>query len=122
MQCTVWERAWYMRGMENLMVDMMTEDPIAEAILDRVTEIAVLRAESYARSGVDVLFLGDDAGMQHAVMMSEELYCTWLKPRLSRVIAAARAINPVRREVFRNLDIAGERGGLYPRLSGISLK
>lgn len=180
MQCTIWETAWYMRGMENLMVDMMTEDPIAQALLDRVTNIAIKRAESYVRSGVDVLFLGDDIGMQHSIMMSESLYCTWLKPRLAKVIQAARAINPdvvvfyhscgfvtpliphlieagidvlnpvqpecmdfaeihrqfgdrlsfhgtigtqttmpfgtpeeVRREVFKNLDIAGEKGGLF---------
>lgn len=94
MQCTIWECAWYMRGMENLMADMVTEDPIAEALLDRVTDISVLRAESFTRSGVDVLFLGDDIGMQNTIMMSENLYCEWLKPRLARVIAAARAINP----------------------------
>jgi len=93
MQCTIWERSWYMRGMENLMTDMMLEDPIAEALLDRITDISVLRAESYVKSGVDVLFLGDDIGMQHSIMMSEELYCNWLKPRLTRIIDAARAIN-----------------------------
>ena len=180
MQCTVWETAWYMRGMENLMTDMMLEEPIATAILDRVTEISVARARSYAESGVDVLFVGDDIGMQHTVMMSDELYCRWLKPRIAKVIAAAKAINPniivfyhscgfvtpfiphlidvgvdvlnpvqpecmrfeeihemygdrlsfhgtigtqttmpfgtpeeVRREVFKNLDIAGKKGGLF---------
>ena len=92
--CTVWERAWYLRGMENLMTDMMTEDPIAEVLLDRITDLAVHRAESYARSGVDVLLLGDDVGMQHSLMMSETLYCEWLKPRLNRVIRAAKAVNP----------------------------
>ena len=94
MQCTVWERSWYMRGMENLMADMMLDDPIAEAVLDRVTDISVARAESFVKNGVDVLFLGDDIGMQHSIMMSEELYCRWLKPRLKRVIDSARAINP----------------------------
>ena len=94
MQCTIWERAWYMRGMENLMADMMMDDPIAEAVLDRVTDISVARAESYARSGADVLFVGDDIGMQRTIMMSESLYCEWLKPRLKRVIGAAKAINP----------------------------
>ncbi|MBR2460517.1 MAG: hypothetical protein IKB34_04740, partial [Clostridia bacterium] len=69
MQCTVWEQSWYMRGMENLMADMMMEDPIAEAILDRVTDISVTRAASFAKSGVDALFLGDDIGMQHTIMM-----------------------------------------------------
>ncbi len=178
--CTVWERSWYLRGMENLMTDMMMEDPLAETLLDRITDISVRRAESYAKSGVDVLLLGDDIGMQHSIMMSEALYCEWLKPRLARVIRAAKAINPdiiityhscgfvtpmiphlieagidvldpvqpecmdfqeihdqfgdvlsfhgtigtqttmpfgtpedVRREVFKNLEIAGDRGGLF---------
>ena len=94
MQCTIWEAAWYMRGMENLMCDMMSEDPMAEVLLDRVTNIAIQRAVSYTKAGADALFLGDDIGMQHTIMMSEELYGEWLKPRLKRVIDAARAVNP----------------------------
>ncbi|MGI5856601.1 MAG: uroporphyrinogen decarboxylase family protein [Candidatus Merdivicinus sp.] len=90
----VWEPAWYMRGMENLMMDMMTEDPIAEILLNRVTDISCLQAESFARSGADAIFMGDDVGMQRTILMSESLYCTWLKPRLAKVIRAARAINP----------------------------
>lgn len=94
MQCTVWETAWYMRGMENLMCDMMGEDPMAEVLLDKVTDIAIQRAVSFTKAGVDGLFLGDDVGMQHTIMMSEGLYNDWLKPRLKRVIDAARAVNP----------------------------
>lgn len=94
MQCTVWECAWYMRGMEILMMDMMTEEETATYLLDRVTDMAVQRAEFYAKTGADVLFLGDDIGMQKSIMMSEDLYCEWLKPRIKRVIDAARAINP----------------------------
>jgi len=94
MQCTVWETAWYMRGMENLMCDMMAEDPMAEALLDKVTDIAVQRAVSFTKAGADGLFLGDDVGMQHTIMMSEGLYNEWLKPRLKKVIDAARAVNP----------------------------
>jgi len=94
MACTVWEIAWYMRSMEELMTDMMMDDPMAEVLLDRVTENAVNRAENYARCGADVILLGDDVGMQRTIMMSEELYCTWLKPRLTKVIRAAKAIKP----------------------------
>ena len=41
--------------MEDLMMDMMSEDPIAEYILDAVTEQSVCRAVSYARAGADFL-------------------------------------------------------------------
>lgn len=67
---------------------------IAAYILDAVTERAVTRARAYARAGVDILYLGDDIGMQKAPMMSLELYCKWLKPRLKQVIDAARAVGP----------------------------
>ena len=41
-----------------------------------------------------MLYLGDDIGMQRTPMMSLELYCKWLKPRLAAVIRAARDVNP----------------------------
>ncbi len=94
MQCTVWETAWYMRGMENLMVDMLEDDPKAECLLNIVTDRAVKRAEAFARAGADLLYLGDDVGMQRTPMMSMSLYSDWLKPRLKRVIDAARAVKP----------------------------
>lgn len=94
MQVTIWETAWYLRSMEELFCDMMSDDPMAEYLLDKVTELAVIRAESYVKAGVDVLFLGDDIGMQHSIMMSVELYSKWIKPRLKKVIQAAKQINP----------------------------
>lgn len=180
MQCTIWETSWYLRGMENLMMDMMSDDPMAEVLLDKITDNAVMNAQAFAKSGVDGIFLGDDIGMQRTIMMSDQLYCEWLKPRLAKVIGAAKEIKPdiliyyhtcgfvtpfishlieagvdildpiqpecmdfneihyefgdrisfhgtigtqktmpfgtpddVRKEVFKNLDIAGEKGGLY---------
>lgn len=90
MQMTIWEQAWYVRGMMELMMDMMSDDPMAEYLLDVVTRNAETRARQFARAGCDILFLGDDIGMQSTIMMSEELYCAYIKPRLARVIAAAR--------------------------------
>ena len=94
MQTTIWESAWYMRSMEELFCDMMAEDEMAEVLLDKVTELSLIRAKTYVKAGVDVLFLGDDIGMQHTIMMSEELYCTWLKPRLKKIIDEVKKINP----------------------------
>lgn len=94
MQMTVWETAWYLRSMEELMMDMMSEDEKAEYVLDMVTERACQRARYYAGAGADILFLGDDIGMQSRIMMSPELYRTWLRPRLRKVVDAAKAVNP----------------------------
>lgn len=94
MQMTIWETAWYMRSMEELFCDMMDENEIAEFLFDKVTELSLLRATSYVKAGVDVLYLGDDIGMQNSIMMSEELYCRWILPRLKKIISACKEINP----------------------------
>lgn len=94
LQMTIWETSWYLRGMENLMMDMMMEDDMATALLDKVTDIAITNAQIYTKSGADILFLGDDIGMQSTTLMSKTLYQTWIKPRLAKVIKEAKKINP----------------------------
>jgi uroporphyrinogen decarboxylase len=93
-ECTIWETAWYLRSMENLMMDMAMEDEKAVWLLDQITEKACYRAEIFARQGADILGLGDDIGMQDSIMMSMEMYQQWLKPRLAKVIRAAKNVNP----------------------------
>ena len=94
MQMTVWEAAWYLRSMEELMMDMMMEDEKATVLLDKITDFACQKASSYASAGIDILSLGDDIGTQETIMMDVPFWEQWLKPRLSRVIESARAINP----------------------------
>ncbi len=94
MACTIWETAWYLRSMEDLMMDMLQEPERAALLLDRVTDEACARAAHFARAGCDIIALGDDIGMQQGPMMAPELYREWLKPRLAKVIAAARTIAP----------------------------
>jgi uroporphyrinogen decarboxylase len=94
MACTIWETAWYLRDMTHLMMDMIEGDEKATFLLDKITEIACQRVTGYARAGADMVELGDDIGMQSTIMMSEEMYRTWLQPRLTRVIAAAKQAKP----------------------------
>lgn len=94
MQMTIWETAWYLRSMEDLMTDMLCEPETAAFILDTVTTLAQTRAKAFAHAGVDIIYLGDDIGMQHSTMMSEELYCEWLLPRLKKVVQSIREVNP----------------------------
>jgi len=91
---SIWDDSWYMRSMEELMVDMMTGDEKAVYHLDRITELVSERVAALAIAGVDFIHLGDDIGMQHAIMMSEELYRAWIKPRFAKVIKAAKTVKP----------------------------
>lgn len=94
MACTIWETSWYLRGMEQLMMDMHEDDPIAPFLLDRITEYAISRACAFARAGCDLLALGDDIGSQSTLLMSPTMYREWIKPRLTKLIAAVRKVRP----------------------------
>jgi uroporphyrinogen decarboxylase len=94
MQMTVWEASWYLRSMEELMVDMMTENESANILLDKITEFACAKAKAYAEAGTDILSLGDDIGTQTSIMFDTELWEKWLQPRLIKVIQAAKKAKP----------------------------
>jgi uroporphyrinogen decarboxylase len=94
MQVTIWETAWYLRSMEQLMMDMLTDKEKAAWLIDKVLEASIFRAQQFARAGCDILFFGDDIGMQQSIMMSEEMYLEWFKPRLKRLIDEVKTINP----------------------------
>jgi uroporphyrinogen decarboxylase len=92
--CTIFEVSWYIRGMENLLMDFISDPDLATVLLNRITELRCGQAELYARAGVDILRLGDDVSGQQDMLMSVPLWRTWLKPRLARVIESARRIKP----------------------------
>lgn len=94
MQMTVFELAWYLRGMEDFMSDFYADPVFNEVLLDRITDIRIEMAKRYAYADVDILMLGDDVSTQEDMMMSPELYREVLKPRLAKIIKAAKDIKP----------------------------
>jgi uroporphyrinogen decarboxylase len=94
LECTVFERAWYLRGMERLLLDFTDGTAFATTLLDRITARRIVQAQHYAQCGADVIAYGDDVGTQRGMLMSVRMWRTWLKPRLARTIAAARDVRP----------------------------
>ena len=91
---TIFETAWAIRSMEELLTDMAMRPHLAEPLLDHMTDLRIFQAETMARADVDILRLGDDVGSQRGMLMNPRLWRRWLKPRLARVITAARAAKP----------------------------
>jgi uroporphyrinogen decarboxylase len=94
MEMTIFEAAWYLRSMDQLLVDMYTDSAMASVLLDRITALRVAQAAGYARDGVDIIRLGDDVGTQKAMLMDPKMWRKLLKPRLAQVITAAKSVNP----------------------------
>ena len=91
---TLFETAWLMRDMQAFLMDMMLNEELTHAICERIAQIRVGQARQYALAGVDILRLGDDIVSQQGLMFSKELYNTYFKPRIKRIVAVAKEVNP----------------------------
>ena len=90
LQCTTFETAWYVRGMDNLFQDLAEGNGIADWLLDWFTDRSCNVVREYAQAGIDIIELGDDVGMQTGMLLSVPMWRQHLKPRLAKVIAAIR--------------------------------
>ena len=91
---TIFECAWALRGMEQLLVDMATDPDRANAVLDFPFRYHMAVTQKLTRMGVDMIWLGDDVGGQTSMLMSPKMWRTYLKPRMAELISSLRAINP----------------------------
>ncbi len=92
--CTIWETAWALRGYEQMMVDLVTNPDLAEVILDIPYRYHLAAAKRLVEMGVDMIWVGDDVGAQHTMLMSPATWRRLLKPRLANFIATIKEINP----------------------------
>lgn len=91
---SLFETCWYLRGQEQLLIDLYEDADLASALLDTVNNTMIESARRLAGAGVDILELGDDVGSQRAMLMSPDTWRRWFKPRLAEVIRAGKAVRP----------------------------
>ena len=80
------------RGMEQVMMDIMMEDPVGVAIIDKRCDFyyEVSRRTLEAGNGkIDILCIGEDTGNQLGPMFPLEVFDTFFRPRLQRYIELA---------------------------------
>jgi len=87
---SLYERAWTMRGMENLLVDMAADPGFVEDFLDAIVEHNLVQVRRALETGVDAVYFGDDYGMQTGLIMGIEKWRRFFKPRLARMFEPVR--------------------------------
>lgn len=69
------------------------EDPARlERALDKITAWKMDVYGAYARAGVDIVWIGDDLGMQQNLIMSPDQYREWYRPCHRRIVEHLRQI------------------------------
>ena len=78
------ERAWELRGIDNILFDLIKNKEIAEYIFDKVLEIFKLKYSHFLNEFgeyLTVILMSDDLGTQNSLIFSPKLYKELLKPR-----------------------------------------
>ncbi|MHB8901676.1 MAG: uroporphyrinogen decarboxylase family protein, partial [Thermoguttaceae bacterium] len=91
---SIYEWSWWLRGMEQFLMDLVSEPELAEAIVAKVADHTARLARASARLGIDVLCFYDDAGMQTGMQLSPALWRRFIKPAWQRVLDSVRAETP----------------------------
>jgi uroporphyrinogen decarboxylase len=91
---SIYEWSWWLRGMEQFMVDLLESPALAGAIVQKVAGFTARLAVETARAGIDVLAFYDDAGSQWGMQISPAVWRALIKPAWKSVLATVRARFP----------------------------
>ena len=87
---SLYERAWTLRGMENLMMDFYDHPAFVRDLLNTITDYNIQQVREALTYDIDALYFGDDWGQQHGLQMGPALWREFIYPVLKRTYAAAR--------------------------------
>ena len=85
----VYEICWYMRGLENLFIDMAAQPEVLEAIIDRTLAFWLDWFRLFldeAGDVVDIIMIGDDLAGQNGPLFMPATYRGIVKPRQKRLV------------------------------------
>jgi hypothetical protein len=86
----LFDRLYFLRGFENLMIDIATDDPNLAILIDRFTERQCELVGEYIKLGVDVIGFHTDIGAQTQLMISPEKFRKWIKPMFMAIFQPIR--------------------------------
>lgn len=105
---TIFETAWALRGLERTLLDMVVNPEMVEKLFDVPFYYHSAVAKKLVEIGVDMIWLGDDVGAQDRMLISPAHWRRFLKPRMARLIADLKRLNP-RLKIAYHSD-----GNIYP--------
>ena len=91
-ECGTFEQGHALMGMEQLLTRMYTNPATVALLFDRISDVKARMAAAFVEAGVDILWIGDDIGMQTGPIMDPEMWRTFLLPPLQKIIKRARSI------------------------------
>jgi uroporphyrinogen decarboxylase len=86
----LFDRLYFLRGFENLMLDFATAEPRLERLIRILTDYELGLAAKSLAMGVDVVGFHTDIGHQRALMISPAHFRRYIKPMFAEIFGACR--------------------------------
>lgn len=113
---SLFERAWTMRGMENLMMDFLEEPEFVEDLLTRIADYNLKLIEKALTYEIDGIYFGDDWGQQQGLIMGYPRWKEFIAPQLKRMYGLVRGAGK-----YQFIHSCGDVDELFPDLIEMGL-
>ncbi len=113
---SLYERAWTMRGMQNLMMDFLDNPAFVHELLGAIADYDIAQVRGAVEHDIDAVYFGDDWGQQRGLQMGPQLWREFIYPQLKRMYGAVRDAGK-----FVMIHSCGDVDELFDDLIGIGL-
>ena len=87
---SLYERAWTLRGMENLMMDFILNPEFVHELFTLITDYNIAQTKKALEYDIDGVYFGDDWGQQHGLIMGPACWKEFIYPQLKRMYKTVR--------------------------------
>ncbi len=87
---SLYERAWSLRGMENLLADFVVNPAFVHELLTAITDYNIEQTKRALKYDIDAVYFGDDWGQQRGLIMGAEIWLEFIYPQLRRMYREVR--------------------------------
>jgi len=88
---TLFERAWTLAGMENLLMAMVDDQGFVHELLDGILEFNLGVIGNACSFDIDAMIFGDDWGMQSGLIMGPRAWREFIEPRIRQMYGLVRS-------------------------------
>jgi uroporphyrinogen decarboxylase len=82
---SLYERAWTLRGMENLLMDFLDHPDFVRELLHAIADYNIAHVKKALSYDIDAVHFGDDWGQQRGLQMGPKLWHEFIYPELKRM-------------------------------------
>ena len=87
---SLFERAWSLRGMENLMMDFIENPGFVHELMGAIADYNIAQVRKALEYDIDVVHFGDDWGQQRGLQMGPTLWREFIYPQLKRMYGVVK--------------------------------